>query len=54
MIIDYLGHSKIRDLYSIFMDEYVFGLDVPVYDVPLFQEFQGNDHLGNESLYYLL
>ena len=50
MVVDDLSDSKIRYLDAVLVNEDVFGFDVPVDDVLLFQETKGYHHLGYESL----
>ena len=50
MVVDNLGHSKIRYLDAILVNEDVLGLDVPVDDVLFLQKLESNHHLGDESL----
>ena len=49
MVVDDLSHSEVRDLDAIFMDEDVLRLDVAMDDVPVLQELQGDDDLGDEA-----
>jgi hypothetical protein len=49
---DDFGDSEVTDLDVSFMNEDVFGFDVPVNDTVLFEELQGYDGLGDESLEY--
>ena len=39
VVVDDLGHSKIRYFYSILVDEDIFGFYIPVDDIFLFQKF---------------
>lgn len=53
MIIDDLGHPKIRYLDSILMDQYILRLNIPMDDISFLEKLQSYHHLCNESLYYL-
>ena len=49
VIVNDLCDSEVRDLNTVFMYEYVFGFDVAMDDVPIFQELQCDYYLGYES-----
>jgi len=54
MIIDDFGYTKIADFNSIFVNEYIFGFDIPVDDIPFFQKLECYDHLCDKPPYNLI
>lgn len=48
VVVDDFGHSEVRDLDAVLVYEYIFGLDVPMDDVPILQKLQCDYYLCDE------
>ena len=54
MVVDDLGHTKVRYFDSVLMNQNIFGLDIPMDYVLLFEELQSDHHLSYEPFDHLL
>ena len=48
VVVNDLGHSEVRYLDAVLMNQYIFGFDVPMDDVPILQKLQCDYYLRDE------